>query len=86
MIWIRVDAGGPRMKDDSRTRESSPLDPESGKAPEPFMPHARANQISDLYHRAIALPVEERRAFLNEQCGGDGSLREEVELGRCARK
>jgi serine/threonine protein kinase len=37
------------------------------------------NQISDLYHRALERPPEERRAFLQEACNGDEALRQEVE-------
>jgi serine/threonine protein kinase/Tol biopolymer transport system component len=37
------------------------------------------SRISDLYHRALARPAEERRAFLDEACGGDAALRQELE-------
>jgi serine/threonine protein kinase len=35
-------------------------------------------QVGDLYHRALELSAAERGAFLDEACGGDGSLRDEV--------
>ena len=36
-------------------------------------------RISDLYHRALARPPEERSAFLQRACDGDTALRREVE-------
>jgi eukaryotic-like serine/threonine-protein kinase len=39
----------------------------------------RRDLISDLYHRALARPPEERAAFLVEACNQDEALREEVE-------
>lgn len=39
----------------------------------------RGEQISNLYHAALAHAPEERRAFLLEACQGDDGLREEVE-------
>jgi serine/threonine protein kinase len=42
------------------------------------MPSDRRDLISDLYHRAIALPREERAPFLVEACNGDEALRDEV--------
>ena len=39
----------------------------------------RLNQISDLYHAALARPVGERMAFLKEACGGDEVLGREIE-------
>ena len=35
------------------------------------MAQDRQNRISDLYHRALARPAEERRGFLAEVCAGD---------------
>jgi serine/threonine protein kinase len=44
----------------------------------------RRHQISDLYHRALERPAEDRRAFIEKACAGDAALREEVEsLLRC---
>ena len=37
------------------------------------------NRVSDLYHRALECTGEERSAFLQEACGGDTALREELE-------
>ena len=37
------------------------------------------DRISDLYHRALERPPEERGAFLQEACEGDVVLRREVE-------
>ena len=37
------------------------------------------NLISDLYHRALARPVQERSAFLKDACAGDEALRREVD-------
>jgi hypothetical protein len=39
----------------------------------------RRSQVSDLYHLALQLPAEDRSAFLREACGGDETLRQEVE-------
>jgi hypothetical protein len=39
----------------------------------------RHQQISDLYHAALARAPEERRAFLTDACDGDGALRQEVD-------
>lgn len=36
-------------------------------------------RLSDLYHRALGRPPDERRAFLKDACDGDDALREEVE-------
>ena len=37
------------------------------------------DRISDLYHRALERPPEERTAFLNAECDEDEALRKEVE-------
>jgi Tol biopolymer transport system component len=42
------------------------------------MPTDRRDLISDLYHRALARPPQERAAFLLEACNGDKALRQEV--------
>ncbi|MGE5834931.1 MAG: serine/threonine-protein kinase [Acidobacteriota bacterium] len=34
--------------------------------------------INDLFHRALELPADRRAAFLEESCGGDAALRDEV--------
>ncbi len=47
----------------------------AGDAMEP----RRWQQIERFYHAALARPVEERAAFLEEVCAGDGALRHEVE-------
>ena len=39
----------------------------------------RRNQVSDLYHAALQRPAEDRTAYLIEACGGDETLRQEVE-------
>jgi len=39
----------------------------------------RRDQISDLYHAALARAPDERSAFLKEACDGDEALRQEVE-------
>lgn len=39
----------------------------------------RRQQISDLYHGALARAPEERAAYLIEACNGDEGLRQEVE-------
>ena len=36
-------------------------------------------QVERLYHAAILLPDERRATFLDESCGADASLRQEVE-------
>jgi serine/threonine protein kinase len=43
------------------------------------MAHTRANQISDLHHRALAHAPADRDRFLREACGDDEALRQEVE-------
>ena len=43
------------------------------------MPRERPDLISDFYHGALALPPEERSAFLIKACNGDEGLRQEVE-------
>jgi eukaryotic-like serine/threonine-protein kinase len=35
-------------------------------------------RINDLFHRALEQPADRRRAFLDESCGGDEALRDEV--------
>jgi serine/threonine protein kinase len=42
-------------------------------------PGESRNRISDLYHRALECTEEERSAFLQEACGGDAGLRDELE-------
>src|SRR5690242_13363549 len=42
------------------------------------MPRERRDLISDLYHRALARPPEERAAFLIGACEEDEALRQEV--------
>jgi Tol biopolymer transport system component len=39
----------------------------------------RFNQISDLYEAALECEPDQRAAFLQQSCGGDGSLRQQVE-------
>jgi eukaryotic-like serine/threonine-protein kinase len=39
----------------------------------------RWQRIEALYHSALKIPAEHRVAFLEDSCGGDASLREEVE-------
>src|SRR5262245_53891642 len=39
----------------------------------------RWQQIEDVYHAALERDETERRSFLDEACGGDEELREEVE-------
>jgi serine/threonine protein kinase len=43
------------------------------------MPHTRANQISDLHHRALGHAPADRDRFLRQACGDDEALRQEVE-------
>jgi serine/threonine protein kinase len=43
------------------------------------MTAARRDRISDLYHRALERPAEERGAFVEHACAGDEALREEIE-------
>ena len=43
------------------------------------MTHERWQQIERLYHAAVAHDATERAAFLEEECAGDQSLRQEVE-------
>jgi hypothetical protein len=43
------------------------------------MSRDRSQQVSDLYHRALQCTPETRDAFIRETCGGDETLREEVE-------
>jgi hypothetical protein len=40
---------------------------------------ARWEQIQELFHAALALSGEERRAFLDAECGTDAELRNAVE-------
>jgi serine/threonine-protein kinase len=40
---------------------------------------SREEQISRIYDDAVALDPNQRRAFLDEMCGGDAGLRQEVE-------
>ena len=37
------------------------------------------DKVSDIFKHAVELEGEEREAFLQEACAGDGSLREEVD-------
>src|SRR6266498_2054728 len=39
----------------------------------------RFNQISELYEAALQWEPDQRAAFLQQSCGGDTSLRQEVE-------
>lgn len=39
----------------------------------------RLNQIEEIYHAALEIPVGEREAFFNKLCGTDADLRREVE-------
>jgi len=39
----------------------------------------RLDQISRIYHEALARPEDERRAFLREACGADELLHQEIE-------
>ena len=43
------------------------------------MAHTRANQISDLHHRALAHSPADRDRFLREACRDDEALRKEIE-------
>jgi eukaryotic-like serine/threonine-protein kinase len=43
------------------------------------MAHTRANQISELHHRALAQAPADRDRFLHDACGDDEALRQEVE-------
>ena len=44
------------------------------------LPHGeRWNRVEALFHATVALPVLERAAFLDRECGDDVSLRQEVE-------
>jgi serine/threonine protein kinase/Tol biopolymer transport system component len=43
------------------------------------MQHEPRNLISELYHRASALPPKERGRFLKDACAGDDALRQEIE-------
>jgi eukaryotic-like serine/threonine-protein kinase len=43
------------------------------------MSRERWEQVERLYHAAILLPDERRATFLDESCGADASLRQEVE-------
>jgi eukaryotic-like serine/threonine-protein kinase len=38
----------------------------------------RWRQVEQLYHSALKIPLEQRRAFLNDECQGDDELQEEV--------
>lgn len=40
----------------------------------------RWRQVDDLFQQAADLPLEQRRAFLDQACGDDPSLRREVEI------
>jgi hypothetical protein len=42
------------------------------------MSTARHQQIKDIFHRVVAVPVDERLAFLDRVCAGDAALRAEV--------
>src|SRR5205823_4291183 len=44
-----------------------------------LMEFARWRRITDIYHATIARRPEERASFLGEECGGDESLRKQVE-------
>jgi hypothetical protein len=46
---------------------------DSAKTPE------RWRQLEQLYHRALEIPADRRSAFLEEACGADEALRQEVE-------
>ena len=39
----------------------------------------RWQRVESLYHAALAIPFEQRAAFLQESCGGDSDLEDEVE-------
>jgi hypothetical protein len=43
------------------------------------MSNDRLHQVEKLYHAALALPSDQRAAFLQEACGGDSDLAQEVE-------
>ena len=45
----------------------------------------RFAEIERLYHLAATRPLQERAAFLDEACGGDDTLRREVEDALAAR-
>src|ERR1700761_7050266 len=52
--------------------------PSFSKPPDGISPE-RWQRIEELYHSAVKLPQEQRSDFLKDQCGGDASLRDEVE-------
>lgn len=37
------------------------------------------NRVSEIFERAIELPLEQRDKFVDESCGDDAELRHEVE-------
>ncbi|HEY7783967.1 MAG TPA: hypothetical protein VIB00_04535, partial [Pyrinomonadaceae bacterium] len=39
----------------------------------------RLRQIEERYHAALALPPDQREAFVQQSCSGDEELRREVE-------
>ncbi|MGD8319504.1 MAG: hypothetical protein PVJ02_03600, partial [Gemmatimonadota bacterium] len=39
---------------------------------------ARWARVQELFHAALALPVEERQAYLRRACAGDPDLEDEV--------
>ncbi|HMS42742.1 MAG TPA: serine/threonine-protein kinase, partial [Pyrinomonadaceae bacterium] len=39
----------------------------------------RLNQIEEIYHAALQIPLGERESFFDKTCGADGDLRREVE-------
>jgi len=43
------------------------------------MDSEKLKRIEDLYHAALAVPLSEREAFINEQCREDEELRQELE-------
>jgi len=43
------------------------------------MPSDQWQRAEEIFHRALELEPEQRRAFLDEQCSGDDELRREVE-------
>ena len=66
------------MRHDSTTTGFTPLDDDGRKQPDRHMPPTPANLISDLYQRALTVPEAERSAFLDQECSGDATLRDEV--------
>ena len=43
------------------------------------MEAGRLKQIEEIYHAALEIPLEKRKAFFDESCGADDDLRREVE-------